>query len=112
MLGRALFIRGAVQEARDAFRAAVASALPSDKSEAARALLDEAFVSWPTGGPALATPLLEQARELAAHGSPSLRLRADTAWAFSAFVSGDPAGIAVLDAAVGEPPPHTGAGAQ
>jgi len=102
MLGRALFIRGAVQEARDAFRAAVTSALPSDQSEAARALLDEAFVSWPTGGPALATPLLEQARELAAHGSPALRLRADTAWAFSTFVSGDPAGIGVLDASVGK----------
>jgi len=102
MLGRALFIRGAVQEARDAFRAAVAAALPIDKSEAARALLDEAFVSWPTGGPALATPLLVQARELAVNGSPALRQRADTAWAFSTFVSGDPAGIGVLDAAVGE----------
>jgi tetratricopeptide (TPR) repeat protein len=102
MLGRALFIRGAVQEARDAFRAAVTSALPSDNDEAARALLDEAFVSWPTGGPALATPLLVQARELAVHGSAALRLRADTAWAFSTFVSGDPAGIGVLDAAVGE----------
>ena len=102
MLGRALFIRGAVQEAREAFRGAVVSALPSDESEAAWALLDEAFVSWPTGGPALATPLLVQARELAVHGSPALRLRADTAWAFSTFVSGDPAGIAVLDAAVGE----------
>jgi DNA-binding NarL/FixJ family response regulator len=102
LLGRALFIRGAVQEARDAFRAAVTSALPSDKAEAARALLDEAFVSWPTGGPALATPLLVQARELALSGSPALQLRADTAWAFSAFVSGDPAGIPVLDAAVGE----------
>ena len=102
MLGRALFIRGAVQEARDAFRVAVTTALPSDKSEAARALLDEAFVSWPTGGPALATPLLVQARELAVNGSPSLRQRVDTAWAFSTFVSGDPAGIGVLDAAVGE----------
>jgi DNA-binding NarL/FixJ family response regulator len=102
MLGRALFIRGAVQEAREAFRAAVTSALVSDKPEAARALLDEAFVCWPTGGPALATPLLLQARELAVSGSPALRLRADTAWAFSAFVSGDPAGIPVLDAAVGE----------
>ena len=101
MLGRALFIRGAVQEAREAFRAAVTSAQATDEAEAARALLDEAFVCWPTGGPALATPLLVGARQLAAHGSPTLRLRADTAWAFSTFVSGDPAGIAVLDAAVG-----------
>jgi DNA-binding CsgD family transcriptional regulator len=100
MLGRALFIRGAVKEAGEAFRLAVASALPSDKSEAARALLDEAFISWPTGGPALATPLLERARELAADGSPRLRARADTAWAFSIFVGGDPTGIALIAGAV------------
>jgi len=100
MLGRALFIRGAVQEAGEAFRAAVVGALPSDKSEAVRALLDEAFISWPSGGPSLATPLLEQARELAVGSSPRLRVRADTAWAFSTFVGGDPAGIGVLDGAV------------
>ena len=102
MLGRALFIRGSIQEAGKAFRAAVARALPSDKSEAVRALLDEAFISWPSGGPALATPLLEQARELAVGSSPRLRLRADTAWAFSTFVGGDPTGIAVIDGAVAE----------
>jgi len=100
MHGRALFIRGAVKEAGEAFRAAVASALPSDKSEAVRALLDEAFISWPTGGPALATPLLERARELAVDGSPRLRVRTDTAWAFSTFLSGDPTGIAVIESAV------------
>jgi len=102
MLGRALFIRGSIQEAGAAFRAAVACALPSDKSEAVRALLDEAFISWPTGGPALATPVLEQARELAVGSSPRLRTRADTAWAFSTFVGGDHNGIAVIDGAVAE----------
>jgi DNA-binding NarL/FixJ family response regulator len=44
--------------------------------------------------------MLEQARELAVGCSPTLRGRADTAWAFSTFVSGDPAGIGVVDAAV------------
>jgi DNA-binding CsgD family transcriptional regulator len=102
MLGRALFIRGAVQEAGEAFRTAVAGALPSDKSEAVRALLDEAFISWPSGGPAMATPLLEQARELAPGSSPRLRTRTNTAWAFSTFVGGDPTGIAVIDGAVAE----------
>ncbi len=102
MLGRALFIRGSIQEAGAAFRAAVAGALPLDKSEAVRALLDEAFISWPTGGPALATPLLEQARELAVGSSLRLRTRADTAWAFSTFVGGDHNGIAVIDRAVAE----------
>jgi predicted ATPase len=56
MLGRALFIRGSVREAGEAFGLAVISALPSDKSAAVGALLDQAFISWPTGGPALATP--------------------------------------------------------
>src|SRR5439155_691656 len=58
------------------------------------------FISWPSGGPALATPLLERARELAVDGSPRLRVRTDTAWAFSTFLSGDPTGIAVIEAAV------------
>jgi DNA-binding NarL/FixJ family response regulator len=102
MLGSALFIRGAVQEAGEAFRAAVAGALPADKSEAVRALLDEAFISWPTGGPALATPLLERARELAVGSSQRLRVRTDTAWAFSTFVGGDPTGIGVIDGEVAQ----------
>ena len=100
MLGRALFIRGSVREADQAFRSAVASALPSDKPAAVRALLDQAFISWPSGGPALATPMLQQARELAVECAPALRVRADTAWAFSTFVGGDHAGIRVIDAAV------------
>ncbi|HXN03614.1 MAG TPA: AAA family ATPase [Candidatus Acidoferrum sp.] len=100
MLGRALFIRGSVKEAGEAFRAAVSSAMPTDRSEAVRALLDQAFISWPDGGPALATPLLDQARALAVEVSPTLRARTDSAWAFSTFVGGDPAGIPVVDAAV------------
>jgi DNA-binding CsgD family transcriptional regulator len=100
MVGRALFIRGSVREAGEAFHAAVVAALPSDKSAAVGALLDQAFISWPSGGPALATPLLKQARELAVGCSPTLRLRTDTAWAFSTFVGGDHAGIRVIDAAV------------
>lgn len=102
LLGRALFVRGSLGEAAEAFKAAVVIALPSDKSEAVRALLDAAFISWPSGGPALATPLLVQARELAVASSPRLRVRADTAWAFSTFVGGDPTGIPVLEGAVGE----------
>jgi len=102
VLGRALFVRGEIAEAAEAFQTAVVTALPSDRSEAVRALLDATFISWPSGGPALATPVLEQARELALTSSPRLRLRADTAWAFSAFVGGDPSGIPVLEEAVRE----------
>src|ERR1700730_9082501 len=88
MLGRALFSRGLVTEAGSACLLAVASALPSDKPAAVRALLDQAFISWPSGGPALATPMLEQARELAVECSATLRVRGDTARGFSTFVGG------------------------
>jgi DNA-binding CsgD family transcriptional regulator len=100
MLGRAFFIRGAVQDAAAAFDAAVGCALPDDRSNAAAALLDQAFASWPTGGPARAMPLLERARELATDASPSLRARAETFWGFTAFVRGDPAGIDAVNGAV------------
>jgi DNA-binding CsgD family transcriptional regulator len=100
MLGRALFIRGAVQDAAAAFDAAVVCALPDDRPNAAEALLDQAFALWPTGGPALAMPLLERARQLATGAPASLRVRADTFWGFTAFVRGDPAGIAVVNSAV------------
>lgn len=99
LLGRALFIRGSTAEAEVAFQAAVASALPADPSQAVEALLDQAFVAWPTGGPARAAPLLARARGLASELSPELRLRVDTAWGFTAFIGADPAGIRVVDAA-------------
>lgn len=97
MLGRALFVRGAVAEANEAFAEAVSAGLGHDRAGAARALLDQAFIAWPTGGPALATPLLEQAHTLVAEALPALKSRVDTAWAFSTFVSGDPSGIPVIE---------------
>ncbi|HEY9289565.1 MAG TPA: AAA family ATPase [Candidatus Dormibacteraeota bacterium] len=100
MLGRALFISGSVGEANEAFHQAVAAATPDDPSDAVRALLDQAFIAWPTKGPAVATPLLAQARALAREVSPTLRSRVDTAWAFSTFVSADPSGIPVIQSRV------------
>lgn len=102
MLGRALFVSGSVAEANEAFQAAVAAATRHDSGDAVRALLDQAFIAWPTKGPAVATPLLEQARNLATNASPTLQSRVDTAWAFSRFVSGDPSGIPVIDSRVQE----------
>lgn len=99
MLGRALFIRGAVPEARESFRIAVQSAA-GDARAAVEALLDQAFIAWPTGGPALALPLLEQARGLTATVPRSLQMRVETAWGFTAFIRGDPGGIPVVDEAV------------
>ncbi len=100
MLGRALFTSGDVPAARAQFAAVIEPAAGSDVSQAVEALLDQAFVSWPTGGPALAMPLVVKARALAGQTTPGLQKRAETAWAFTAFVSGDPAGIPVVDAAV------------
>lgn len=102
MLGRALFVRGAVAEANAALEQAVAAAITHDAADAARALLDQAFIAWPSGGPARATPFLERARALTAAASPGLRSRVDTAWAFSTFVSADPAGIPVIESTVHE----------
>jgi DNA-binding CsgD family transcriptional regulator/predicted negative regulator of RcsB-dependent stress response len=99
-LGRALFIRGAVQDARKSFEAAVDTAIPGDETQAIEALLDQAFIAWPTGGPALAMPLLERARGMTAHVPPALGIRVDTAWGFTAFIRGDPAGIPVVKGAV------------
>ncbi len=100
MLGRSLFTSGEVAAARDQFAAVIDPAVRLDASQAVEALLDQAFVSWPTGGPALAMPLVEKARSLAGQTTPALQKRTETAWAFTAFVSGDPAGIPAVDAAV------------
>jgi DNA-binding CsgD family transcriptional regulator len=99
MLGRALFISGTSAEADAAFRAAIAETARTDSEEAVEALLDQAFIAWPTGGPARAAPLLEQARALVPTVSAGLQLRVDTAWGFTAFIRGDAAGIQVVEAA-------------
>src|SRR5579864_5796946 len=100
MLGRALFVSGSVAEARQAFQNLTKGTTAHDPSDVVRALLDQAFIEWPTTGPAVAMPLLEQARALAGDVSATLRARVDTAWAFSTFVGGDPSGIPVIEAGV------------
>lgn len=99
LLGRARFIGGDPEGALREFQQAVNAAPPSDPSEAVNALLEAVYVSWPTVGPARATPLAARAKALAHDVSEDLRMRAETAWAFSAFVGGDPQGIEVIEQA-------------
>ena len=97
LLGRARFVGGDPQGALREFQYAVNASPPSDPSDAVETLLEAVYVSWPTVGPALATPLAARAKALAHDVSDDLRMRAETAWAFSAFVGGDPQGIEVIE---------------
>jgi DNA-binding CsgD family transcriptional regulator len=99
LLGRARFIGGDPQGALREFQQAVNASPPSDPSDAVQTLLEAVYVSWPTLGPALATPLAARAKALAHDASEDLRMRAETAWAFCAFVGGDLRGIDVIEQA-------------
>jgi DNA-binding CsgD family transcriptional regulator/cytochrome c-type biogenesis protein CcmH/NrfG len=99
LLGRARFIGGDPQAALREFQQAVSDSPPSDPGDAVETLLEAVYVSWPTVGPALATPLAARAKALAHDVSDDLRHRAETAWAFSAFVGGDPEGAPVIEEA-------------
>jgi DNA-binding CsgD family transcriptional regulator len=99
LLGRARFIGGDPEGALREFQQAVNASPPSDPGEAVSTLLEAVYVSWPTVGPARATPLAARAKALAQDVSEDLRMRAETAWGFSAFVGGDPQGIEVIEQA-------------
>jgi DNA-binding CsgD family transcriptional regulator len=99
LLGRARFIGGDPEGALREFQQAVNASAATDPSEAVSTLLEAVYVSWPTVGPARATPLAARAKALAHNVSEDLRMRAETAWAFSAFVGGDPQGIGVIEQA-------------
>jgi DNA-binding CsgD family transcriptional regulator len=98
LLGRALFIGGDPQSAQHELQTA-AERPTSSGAESVETLLEAVYVSWPTGGPALATPLALRARELADDLPSDLRLRAETAWGFCAFVGGDPQGVGLIEQA-------------
>lgn len=99
LLGRALFIGGEEQAAQRELQATADASERSALPQAVEALLEAVYVSWPTAGPALATPLALRARALAQDLPEAQRLRADAAWAFCAFVGGDPQGIGVIEQA-------------
>ena len=97
-LARALAQGGALVESRAEFDAATADALVHDPAQAVQLLLDQAWGMFlSTGASALA--LATRARALAQGADPLTRRRADAAWAFCAFISGDPSGIDLLRSA-------------
>ena len=65
LLGRARFIGGDPDGALREFQQAVNASPPSDPGEAVTTLLEAVYVSWPTVGPARATPLAARAKALA-----------------------------------------------
>src|SRR3989475_5813187 len=99
LLGRARFIGGDPDGALAEFQQAVNASPPSAPGEAVNTLLEAVYVSWPTVGPTRATPPAPRAKALGREASEDVRIRAETAWAFSAFVGGDPEGIEVIEKA-------------
>ena len=96
LLGRVLFIAGDANGAQLEFQQAVDESAASAPADTVQTLLEAVYVSWPSGGPARATPLARRARALAVDLPLDVRLRAEAAWAFSAFVGGDPSGIGLI----------------
>src|SRR3989442_1530079 len=99
VLERAGRLGGDPEGALAEFEQAVNVSPPFAPGEGVNTLLEAVYVSWPTVGPARATPLAARAKELARDASEDVRIRAETAWAFSAFVGGDPQGIEVIEEA-------------
>jgi DNA-binding CsgD family transcriptional regulator len=97
MMGRALVLAGAHERARAAFDAAVMLALPGHPSAAVRVLMDAAFSSWLTAGPAQALPIAGRAVALAAPLGAGLRAAAERQWGHIALQSGDAAGVTAAE---------------
>jgi DNA-binding CsgD family transcriptional regulator len=101
MLGRALFLTGALSRAGNAFHQAAQLAAVEDATEATLARLDEARAAWMLGGPARGLPIAEQARQLSTNAEPSVRTRAEGGWGFIAYIAGDPLGLQASLSAAG-----------
>jgi DNA-binding CsgD family transcriptional regulator len=97
MLGRALVMTGAHDQAHAVFGQAADLAEPNDPQTAAEVLLDAAYTSMLTAGPARALPVAARARELADPIGGGLRTRADACWGEIALQAGDPAGMAAAE---------------
>ena len=99
MLGRALVMTGAHEEAHAAFCQAADLAEAEDPGTAVEVLLNAAFTSMLTAGPVLALPVAGRARELARPLGAEMRTRAEAQWGEIALQAGDPAGMAAAEPA-------------
>ena len=84
-----------------AYGEAARLAEPDSSELAADILVDQALVSWLSGGPARSLPLVSRARELAGDGTGRVQTRVAAARGFTAWMSGDPDGLDATTAAAG-----------
>ena len=99
MLGRALFMTGAHDQAHAVLCQAADLAEAQGPGTAAEMLLDAAFTSMLAAGPVRALPVVSRARQLAGPLGSELRTRAEARWGEIALQAGDPAGMAAAEPA-------------
>jgi DNA-binding CsgD family transcriptional regulator len=102
MLGRALFVTAAHDQAIQHFGEAAAVAEACGPSAVADVLVADAVFFLFTRGPAHSLPVATRALGLARTGGGLLRRQASTAWGLVALLAGDPAGLAACETATGE----------
>jgi len=98
-LAQAEFRAGRVEEASTTIERAVRLAEDEPPQLAAVVLLDQAHLSILRLGPRASLPLATRARSVAAEVGGQVQALADAVWAQCAYLSGDPAGLAVARAA-------------
>lgn len=98
-LAQAEFRAGQVEEASTTMEQAVRLAEDEPPELAAVVLLDQAHLSILRLGPRAALPLAGRARMVAAEVGGQVQALADAVWAQCAYLSGDPAGLEVAQAA-------------
>ncbi len=98
-LSRARLFAGRIADAEAALQEALRLAGPGRPDLAAGIMVDYASQIMLTYGYKRAAPLTARARELAADASIPVRAAADAVWAINAYFMGDPAGLAVAEAA-------------
>lgn len=102
MLSRALFVTAEHDQAIQRFREAATVAEACGETAVAEVLLGDLVSFLFTLGPTHSLPLAATAYELTRSASGPLRRQATAAWGLVALLTGDPAGLAACDAAVGE----------
>jgi DNA-binding CsgD family transcriptional regulator len=98
MLGRASYLTGAVDFGDGVFGEAIEIAVSNEPAAAIEPLLDRSLAAWLAGGPAMAVPFAERARDIArTAAAPELRDRADATWGHLALDAGDPRGLEITE---------------
>lgn len=101
-LAQAEFRAGQVDQAADRIDETVRLVEGEPPVVAAEVLVDHAHLSVLRVGPRAALPLARRARAVAAEVDGHIRILADSVWAECAYLSGDPSGLEVAEAAAKE----------